>query len=68
MSRIYTELTKAQNECYNAKEDRLFDLLEYHMSYFINNELSKSEELIILKFAQDVFKIAKLKNNLDPLI
>ncbi len=68
MSGIYRELTKAQNECYNAKEDKLFDLLEYHMSYFINNELSKSEELIILKFAKDVFKIAKLKNNLNPLV
>ncbi len=68
MSGIYRELTKAQNECYNAKEHKLFDLLEYHMSYFINNELSKSEKLIILKFAKDVYKIAKLKNNLNPLV
>jgi len=68
MSGIYKQLTKAQNECYDAKEDKLFDLLEDHMNYFINNELSKSEELVILKFAKDVFKIAKLKNNLDPLV
>ncbi len=68
MSRIYTELTKAQNECYDAKEDKLFDLCQYHINYMSQNELSKSHELIILKFAQDVFKIAKLKNELDPLV
>ena len=68
MKGIYQHLTRAQNECYNAQEDELFDLLEYHMNYFINNELSLSEELVILKFAKDVYKIAKLKNELDPLI
>ena len=68
MQRIYKELTKAQNECYNAKEDKLFDLCEYHIDYIMQNELSKSNKLIILKFAKDVFKIAKLKNNLDPLV
>lgn len=68
MSRIYTELTKAQNECYDAKEDKLFDLCQYHINYMSQNELSKSHEIIILKFAKDVFKIAKLKNELDPLV
>ena len=65
---IYEELTKAQNECDDAKEDKLFDLCQYHLDYMSQNELSKSHELIILKFAQDVFKIAKLKNNLTPLV
>ena len=68
MSRIYKELTKAQDECYNAKEDRLFDLCQYHLDYYFMNDLSKSHEIIILKFAKDVFKIAKLKNELKPLI
>ena len=68
MSRIYTELTKAQNECYDAKEGKLFDLCQYHIDYMSQNELSKSHEIIILKFAKDVFKIAKLKNELDPLV
>ena len=68
MQRIYKELTKAQNECYNAKEDKLFDLCEYHIDYIMQNELSKSHKLIILKFAKDVLKIAKLKNELNPLI
>ena len=68
MSRIYTELTKAQNECYEAKEDKLFDLCQYHIEYISRNELSKSHEIIILKFAQDVLKIAKLKNELNPLV
>ena len=65
---IYEELTKAQNQCYDAKEDKLFDLCEYHIDYYFKNDLSKSEELIILKFAKDVYKIAKLKTNLDPLV
>ena len=68
MSRIYTELSKAQDECIEANEHKLFDLCEYHIDYIMQNELSKSHELVILKFAKDVFKIAKLKNNLDPLV
>jgi hypothetical protein len=68
MQRIYKELTKAQNECYNAKENKLFDLCEYHFDFMNQNELSKSNKLIILKFAKDVYKIAKLKNELNPLI
>lgn len=68
MSRIYQELTKAQNECYNSKMYDLFDLCQYHIDFISQNELSKSNKLIILKFAQDVFKIAKLRNNLDPLV
>ena len=66
--KIYEELEKAQNQCYEAKENKLFDLCEYHIDYYFKNDLSKNEELIILKFAKDVYKIAKLKNNLDPLI
>lgn len=65
---IYEELTKAQNRCYEAKEDNLFDLCEYHIDYYFKYDLSKSEELVILKFAKDVYKIATLKNNLDPLV
>ena len=65
---IYEELTKAQNQCYNAKEDKLFDLCEYHIDYYFKNDLSKSEELVILKFAKDVYKIATLRKNLDPLV
>jgi len=68
MSRIYTELSKAQDECIEANEHKLFDLCEYHINYIMQNELSKSHELVILKLAKDVFKIAKLKNELDPLI
>ena len=68
MSKIYKELEKAQSECYKAKENKLFDLCAYHIHYYFDNDLSKSEELVILKFAKDVYKIAKLKNNLDPLI
>ena len=65
---IYTELIKAQNECHESKEDKLFDLCQYHIDHYFNNDLSKNEKLIILKFAKDVFKIAKLKNELDPLV
>ena len=68
MSRIYTELSKAQDECYDAKMYDLFDLCQYHIDFMSQNELSKSNKLIISKFAKDVFKIAKLKNELDPLI
>ena len=60
--RIYTELSKAQNECIEANEHKLFDLCQYHIDYIMQNELSKSQKLVILKFAKDVFKIAKLKN------
>jgi len=67
-NRIFKELTKAQSECIKADEHNLFDLCEYHIDYIMQNELSKSHELVILKFAKDVFKIAKLKNNLDSLI
>ena len=65
---IYQELTKAQNQCFEAGEKKLFDSLEHHVDYYFNNDLSKNEELIILKFAKDVCKIAKLRNNLDPLV
>ena len=65
---IYEELTKAQNQCYEAKEDKLFDSCQYHINYYFKNDLSKNEELIILKFAKDVYKIATLKKNLDPLV
>ena len=65
---IYEELTKAQNECYDSKMYDLFDLCQYHFDFMNQNELSKSNKLIILKFAKDVFKIAKLKNELDPLV
>ena len=68
MLRIYQELTKAQNKCYDSKMYDLFDLCQYHFDFMSQNELSKSNKLIILKFAQDVFKIAKLKNDLDPLV
>jgi len=66
--RIYQELKKAQNECDNAKMNDLFDLCQYHLDFMTQEELSESNKLIISKFAQDVFKIAKLKSNLDPLI
>jgi len=68
MSGIYKELTKAKNECYDAKMYDLFDLCQYHFDFMSQNELGKSNKLIILKFAKDVYRIAKLKNNLDPLV
>ena len=42
---IYEELTKAQNQCFEAKEDNLFDLCQYHIDYYFKYDLSKSEEL-----------------------
>tara|TARA_R110002124_G_scaffold233291_1_gene398482 strand:- start:397 stop:606 length:210 start_codon:yes stop_codon:yes gene_type:complete len=66
--KIYEQLEKAQNECYAAKEDKLFDSCQYHIDYYFKNDLSKSEELVILKFAKDVYKIATLRKNLDPLV
>lgn len=68
MSKIYQKLTEAQNECHNAKMYDLFDLCQYHLDFINQNELSKNNKSIILKFAQDVYKIAKLKNNLNPLV
>ena len=67
-NKIYSELMKAQDMCFNANENKLFDMCEYHLNILDDEELTPTELEQILIFAADVFKIAKLKNNLNPLV
>ena len=66
--KIYSKLTKAQDLCYDAKENNLFDMCQYHFDILDDQELTKRDLEKILKFASDVCKIAKLKINLNSLI
>jgi len=69
---LYSELTKAQDKCYDAKEDRLFDMCVYHINIVESEEyygdLTIKDKLQILNFAKDVYQIAVLKNELNPIV
>ena len=67
-TRIYTELTKAQDKCFDADAHKLFDLCQYHIDIVGDEDLNSKDNEQILKFAKDVYKIAKLTYNLNPLV
>jgi len=67
-NKIYTKLIEAQSLCFDAKENKLFDMCQYHFDILDDQELTKTDLGQILKFASDVCKIAKLKINLKSLI
>jgi hypothetical protein len=67
INKVYKELVKAQNQCFKAGEDKLFDSCEYHLD-ILSEDLKKEDLKKIYIFAKDVYKIATLKNNLDPLV
>ena len=66
--RIYKALIKAQNLCYDVGEDKLFDMCEYHIDIIDSEHLTKADLLQILKFAQDVRQMAKIRGGLEPLV
>lgn len=67
-NKIYSKLMKAQDMCFNASENKLFDMCDYHLDLLDAEELTNLQLKKILIFAEDVYKIAKLKNNLNPLV
>ena len=67
-NKTYLALTKAQDKCYDAKEDQLFDMCQYHINIVGDEELTSVDNEQILQFAKDVFKIATLRYNLDPIV
>ena len=67
-NKTYLALTKAQDKCYDAKEDQLFDMCQYHINIVGDEDLNSKDNEQILQFAKDVYKIAKLTYNLNPIV
>tara|TARA_R110000850_G_scaffold109375_1_gene222287 strand:- start:598 stop:807 length:210 start_codon:yes stop_codon:yes gene_type:complete len=67
-NKIYKKLRQAQDICFKANETKLFDLCEYHFNIVYDEELNEEDLEQLMKFAKDVYKIATLKNNLEPLV
>lgn len=67
-NKIYKKLKQAQEQCFEANETKLFDLCEYHFDLVYNEELNEEDLEQLMKFAKDVYKIATLRKNLNPLV
>ena len=67
-NKISNELCKAQNMCCEAKENDLFDMCEYHMQIIGDEDLTQDDIKQMSIFAKSVYKIAKLKKELKPLV
>jgi len=67
-SKVYNKLTNAQNECFDAKEHKLFDMCTYHIDIIGNDDLTDEDAKQMIGFAESVHKIANLKKGLNPLV
>ena len=67
INKVYKELVKAQNQCFESGENKLFDSCEYHLD-ILEEDLKKEDLEKIYIFAQKVYKISKLKSELEYLV
>lgn len=67
-SKVYNKLINAQNECFDAKEHKLFDMCTYHIDIIGDDDLDDKDAQQMLEFADSVYKIANLKKGLNPLV
>ena len=67
-SKVYNKLINAQNECFDAKEHKLFDMCTYHIDIIGDDYLDGKDAQQMLEFADSVYKIANLKKGLNPLV
>ena len=64
---VYKALNKAQDMCFEV-DDRLFDMCTYHMDIIGDDDLTDDDAKQMLEFADSVYKIAKLRKGLNPLV
>tara|TARA_R110000803_G_scaffold7715_2_gene24842 strand:+ start:562 stop:942 length:381 start_codon:yes stop_codon:yes gene_type:complete len=66
-NKVYKSLSKAQDKCFEV-DDRLFDMCTYHMDIIGDEDLTDDDAKNMLEFADSVYKIAKLRKGLKPLV
>ena len=65
---VYKALSKAESMCYESGDDKLFDMCVYHKDIIGDDDLDGNDAQQMLEFAESVYKIAKLKKGLNPLV
>ena len=67
-NKVYEALSKAESMCYESGDDKLFDMCVYHKDIIGDEDLTDEDAKNMLEFADSVYKIAKLKKGLKPLV
>ena len=65
---VYKALSKAESMCYESGDDKLFDMCVYHKDVIGDDDLTDKDAQQMLEFAESVYKIAKIRNGLNPLV
>ena len=65
---VYNALSKAESMCFESGDTKLFDMCVYHKDVIGDDDLTDKDAKQMLEFAESVYKIAKIRNGLNPLV